>query len=227
VAVSEWDNEYSNAGVPTSTETKPSGSVSWFENAIGNDQFKSLKRGLDLGCGKGRNAIAFASSGIEMVGVDASQVAIELAEDAAHSLGASFVLHDITKPLPFDDKSFDFVLDSYVTFHLVHPTDRQNCLKEIRRILRPRAWFVSTAVIEGDSYYSACPDEPGWQNWSKVRVVRDPGNGITVSLFAPESLSVEYSEVFELEKLEVHSDCSLMYGKEYERKNLYTLWRVN
>ena len=51
------------------------------------------QRLLDVGCGPGRHAHAFARRGIEVVGVDLSQRFIDLASDAAPE-GATFVCAD-------------------------------------------------------------------------------------------------------------------------------------
>ncbi|HET6954337.1 MAG TPA: class I SAM-dependent methyltransferase [Acidimicrobiales bacterium] len=55
---------------------------------------------LDVGCGPGRHAHAFARRGIEVVGVDISQRFVDLAEAGA-PLGASFVRAD-ARALAFD-----------------------------------------------------------------------------------------------------------------------------
>jgi predicted SAM-dependent methyltransferase len=49
---------------------------------------------------------------------------------------ASILRHDIRRPLPFDEMSFDAVYHSHVLEHLA-PQEAQGLLRECRRVLRP------------------------------------------------------------------------------------------
>lgn len=65
------------------------------------------QRVLDVGCGPGRHARAFAERGIEVVGVDISERFVDLARDGAPA-GATFERLD-ARALPFDAE-FDAVV---------------------------------------------------------------------------------------------------------------------
>ncbi len=67
------------------------------------------QRLLDVGCGPGRHAHAFAAAGVEVVGVDISQHFVDLATDTApQGLPVSFRRLD-ARDLPFDDE-FDVAI---------------------------------------------------------------------------------------------------------------------
>jgi 2-polyprenyl-3-methyl-5-hydroxy-6-metoxy-1,4-benzoquinol methylase len=53
------------------------------------------KRILDLGCGSGRHARLLAESGYEVVGLDASETAIDLAQREPVPRGAQFIMTDL------------------------------------------------------------------------------------------------------------------------------------
>jgi SAM-dependent methyltransferase len=53
------------------------------------------KRVLDLGCGNGRHARLLAESGCEVVGLDASETAIDLAQREPVPEGAQFIMTDL------------------------------------------------------------------------------------------------------------------------------------
>src|SRR5689334_14503820 len=68
------------------------------------------ERVLDVGCGPGRHALAFAGRGIEVVGVDLSDDFIALARDAAaaHGVPARFEVGDVRELA--HDGEFDVVV---------------------------------------------------------------------------------------------------------------------
>lgn len=68
---------------------------------------------LDLGCGKGDNALKLARHGWTVTGVDIAPTAVELANQAAQQeeLAAEFVAADITRWQP--PRTYDLVLSTY------------------------------------------------------------------------------------------------------------------
>ncbi|MBL7184466.1 MAG: class I SAM-dependent methyltransferase [Anaerolineae bacterium] len=98
---------------------------------------------LDVGTGTASLAIGFAKGipGVQVVGLDLSDVALELARDNAQesevSLRVSFEKGD-AEDMPFEDDTFDLVISSD-TLHLVkNPTKMFN---EIQRVLKPQGRF--------------------------------------------------------------------------------------
>jgi methionine biosynthesis protein MetW len=91
---------------------------------------------LDLGCGDG-TLLARLKEGklCKVVGVDISPLAIE----KARSKGVEAYVHDLDEPLPFDDRSFDYVILCEVLEHLYDPIF---ALKEGLRVAR-RAMIIS------------------------------------------------------------------------------------
>jgi len=92
---------------------------------------------LDVGCGNGRNILAFKTHGEqdEIVGVDISPNMVSMARKHAESIvkRARFLVADARK-LPFNDSHFDHVLCIAMLHHL--PLDEQNkALQEIRRVM--------------------------------------------------------------------------------------------
>jgi SAM-dependent methyltransferase len=73
---------------------------------------------LDSGCGTGEHTLIAAERGATVTGVDISRSVIETARrKAAHpGINAEFAVVNMLEPVPFDDDTFDTVLDSGV-FH--------------------------------------------------------------------------------------------------------------
>jgi ubiquinone/menaquinone biosynthesis C-methylase UbiE len=99
---------------------------------------------LDVGTGTDLLAIGFSRriSGVEVVSLDLSNVALELAKDNVQKsevpLRVSFEKGD-AEDIPFEDYTFDLVISSD-TLHLIkNPVKMFN---EIHRVLKPEGRFV-------------------------------------------------------------------------------------
>jgi ubiquinone/menaquinone biosynthesis C-methylase UbiE len=105
---------------------------------------------LDVGCGTGSLAIAArrrVGTGGEVLGVDASpeMIARAASKAARAGVGVSF-RNAVAEALPFPDARFDVVLSTLMLHHLPRQA-RQQCAREIRRVLKPggRALVVDFA----------------------------------------------------------------------------------
>ena len=114
----------------------------------------------DLGCGPGAHALALARRGYDVVGVDGSPRMVEVARARAARDGvdATFEVHDVSAPLPFDDASLGGVLASLVLQHLPHPAA---FVAEIRRCLRPGGHLLITAPARDST--SPTPQNLYWR----------------------------------------------------------------
>ena len=99
---------------------------------------------LDVGTGTGSLAIEFAKGipGVEVVGLDLSDVILELARDKAQKSEVpskvSFKKGD-AEDMPLEDNTYDLVISSN-TLHLVENPVKM--FDEIHRILKPQSGFI-------------------------------------------------------------------------------------
>ncbi|HLQ45656.1 MAG TPA: class I SAM-dependent methyltransferase [Planctomycetaceae bacterium] len=96
---------------------------------------------LDVGCGTGTLAIA-AKRHVGPTGsvyaIDASPEMIARASRKARKAGIEVLFKSaVAEALPFPDAHFDAVLSTLMLHHLPRKT-RQQCAREIRRVLKPR-----------------------------------------------------------------------------------------
>jgi cyclopropane fatty-acyl-phospholipid synthase-like methyltransferase len=103
---------------------------------------------LDVGCGTGEHALFFASRGLEVLGVDASAIAVERAAARARERGLSarFLMADV-QDLAGLDETFDTITDSGC-LHTLSDDARRNAIRAAHAVLRP-----------GGTYWLMCFNE--------------------------------------------------------------------
>jgi len=115
------------------------------------------ERLLDVGCGPGRHAHAFAGRDIEVVGIDISQRFVDLAiANAPHNGRTRFERLDARR-LAFDAE-FDAAISlCQGAFGLVGPGDDETVLSGIARALKPGGRFAISAF---SSYFQVRYPQP-------------------------------------------------------------------
>lgn len=93
---------------------------------------------LDLGCGGGAHAVAFAERGWTVTGVDISSAQLELAQARGIE-----VLEVDAAALPFEDASFDAVVSMFTHTDVA---DFATVMHETARVLRPAGPLVYLGV---------------------------------------------------------------------------------
>ncbi len=108
---------------------------------------------LDLGCGLGRHAIAFAQAGFRTTATDVSETAIASVRKQAEELRLAIDTRicDVLGG-DFDSKSFDVV----VSYNVIYHGYRQQfaaAIKHVRQLLRPDGVFFFTCPSRDDGKY--------------------------------------------------------------------------
>jgi ubiquinone/menaquinone biosynthesis C-methylase UbiE len=108
---------------------------------------------LELGCGSGRYALHLAEKvGCRLIGLDINAAGVRNASQLALAKGLASLVQfeqcDVSKNLPFNDKTFDAVFSNDVLCHL---PGRPEVLVEIFRVLKPggRMLFSDALVVGG------------------------------------------------------------------------------
>lgn len=93
---------------------------------------------LSIACSSGLTEERIKNTfGITVYGIDAAENALRM----ARKRGIITVASDVSKPLPFDDKSFNFVLAGEIIEHIFNT---RPFLKEINRVLKPDGYVIIT-----------------------------------------------------------------------------------
>jgi ubiquinone/menaquinone biosynthesis C-methylase UbiE len=90
---------------------------------------------LDLGCGDGQIARALAAQGSDVLGVDPTQLHIDIAIERGG--GPRYLLGGATD-IPADDNSFDAVVACLVFEHI---DQMDEAMTEVARVLKPKGQF--------------------------------------------------------------------------------------
>ncbi len=106
-------------------------------------------RFLEVGCGPGANLIYLAREGFSAVGLDGSQIALNRAQERLSAQGLAAELHSgDAMALPFEDASFDCVLDIECIYANTL-ADSHRILAETHRVLKPGGLLFSIAFMVG------------------------------------------------------------------------------
>jgi malonyl-CoA O-methyltransferase len=100
---------------------------------------------LDVGTGTGRHALRIAESDARVTAVDFSEEMLAKARQKPGADKVRWLVHDVTRPLPFGPKSFDRVLSALVLEHI--PVDELvSFFRELGRVTRDEGVIVVTAM---------------------------------------------------------------------------------
>ena len=97
----------------------------------------------DIGCGTGRHAIRLAKAGADVDALDFSDGMLKRAREKAGDLPIRFHVHDLARPLPFPDNSFDRVVCGLVIDHI---PDLQGLFREMGRVCRGSGFVVVSVM---------------------------------------------------------------------------------
>lgn len=105
---------------------------------------------LDVGCGSGQEAVFLAAAGMEVIAVDSSRPALELARERAAAAGVDLDLRAGSAfDLPVASDSVDLVLDRGC-LHSIDRDDRPDYAAEIARVLAPGGLFLLRGARDDD-----------------------------------------------------------------------------
>lgn len=104
----------------------------WYQNEIKKNDIV-----LDLGCGNGMHSIKIAKTCKEIIAIDSDIRQLEIGEYLSKEQNINnikFIQNNLENKLPFNNNYFDKILCLDVLEHLYN---REMCLLEIKRVLKP------------------------------------------------------------------------------------------
>ena len=157
---------------------------------------------LDVACGPGLMACAFAERVRQVTGIDLTPAMIERAKSLQQSKGQTNLTWRVAEvlPLPFADACFSLVFSRYAFHHFLEP---QAVLAEMVRVCSPGGRAIVVDVFTSD------PDQA--EAFNRMETLRDPSHVRALSLEELTGLFREtglqevktqfYKHAFELEQV--------------------------
>lgn len=149
---SHW--EISLRDVPDRYGAGPSGPA---VGAIGAFDAHGVQDVLELGCGQGRDTIAFARRGFRVTAVDFAPAALEATGRRSREHGLvdeiDVLEFDARRPLRFADGSFDGCYSHMLFCMALTRRELERLAGEVRRVIRPGGLCVYTARVTDDPDY--------------------------------------------------------------------------
>jgi SAM-dependent methyltransferase len=112
---------------------------------------------LELGSGQGRDALFFARNGLWVQALDYTATAAEAINDKARKLGLSesvtAIQHDIRRPLPLADESFDACYSHMLYCMALTTSELEFLSREVWRVLREGGLHIYTVRHTNDPDY--------------------------------------------------------------------------
>ncbi len=209
-----WNREYQQSDLPTSRiRDDTSSHVQAFIQFLSS---KGIQNGniVDLGCGYGNDARAFAQHGFDVYACDISDVAINAAREKAKKEELvekiRFSLMDVGIPWGYSDDIFDASFDGTTFINLTTSTEITTYLKELKRTLKSNAFGLLVTPVFPDEFYKKLYEEQG----------RNPiicQSGITQLVYTEEQVVSLLQEYFNLQDVTKTRKRNKMYGREYDR----------
>jgi len=159
-----WEREHKrpSALAHLDSEEVSGGVKKFWEWLCGHTNCVSSKlSGLEICCGKGRNALWLAQQGARMTGFDFSSSAIAACKSRSKarnlSKRAHFLEHDAIAPWPFFLESFDFVIDCFGSGDVDGKENRMFVCHETLRVLKPGGYFFLYTNSRESEFYQKIP----------------------------------------------------------------------
>ncbi len=211
-----WDREYRSPKLVTLSQ-EPHNDVRKFWKFLKKKGIpKTNLRVLDLGSGTGKHSFYFAELGASVVGIEISETALKIAEQRKRleKLAVYFIQGDIGKKNPFEDASFDIVLD-ILSSNSLSEQERTICLAESFRVLKSGGWFMIKILCkDGDTNAQALlASNPGREK----NTYTIPGINLTERVFGRKDFETTYGKFFTIRKLEKNSSYTLFNNRRYKR----------
>jgi SAM-dependent methyltransferase len=112
---------------------------------------------LELGGGQGRDTIFFAQNGFQVYVLDYCESGVETITQKSTSMGFSQSItarcHDVRKPLPFNDESFDACYSHMLYCMALTTAELEFLSDEIRRVLKPNGLNIYTVRNTKDPHF--------------------------------------------------------------------------
>ena len=222
-----WEKEWSSQSmktIPGHALNTPSDGIILFRGYLMALGIEPPNKIVDIGSGKGRNAIYLAKEGFAVYGIDYINFAVEYAinrskKEKVQNL-THFVVADLTESWNFEDNYFDIAIDSLTTVGL-EKKGREYCRDEMYRTLKPAGIALIRVVSTDDELEKELMEKyPGPELNSSIW----PETGKFQKNFTKKEL-LNFYKMFDILDFKKRTKRAIKIGKEFTATNWWVILR--
>ncbi len=145
-----WEREYNNPKLVTKNDGPQADTLRFLKFLKKEKKVKLENLNiLDLGCGTGRNSNYLSDLGNNVIGIEISKTALNLAKTRAKELGVivDYRLGDIGEKYDIPDNSIDVILD-VTSSNSLNELGREIYLSEMSRVLKKGGFVFVRALCK-------------------------------------------------------------------------------
>jgi len=143
-----WDNYYADKAVEDKSMYEPS----LFARSMFRKYMEKGKALIEFGCGNGRDSLYFADKGVNVTGIDASQVAIEKLQKKVFLTNCLFICDDFVNVESIYQIQYDYCYSRF-TLHAINEQQELQILKKAYYMLKEGGYlFIETRSVHDGKY---------------------------------------------------------------------------
>ena len=180
------------------------------ENKVSNYLKELVKNKivLDAGCGTGKFLNVLENSSSKYIGIDLSNYQLDKAKKKSSKITSEFICSNLAN-IPLNDHSVDLIISTWVLGTIIDLDEREKCLKELKRVLKPNGTIILVENDENSEFEEL-------RNRIQDRRTRDYNNWILSKCFVEENKINTY---FDFESIEIAKKCfEIIYGDKIASK---------
>lgn len=219
-----WEEEHRVPSfLPSYEYEEPATSVVLFSEFLKLQGIVPPKKIVDIGVGKGRNAIFLAKQGFEVYGMDYVLHVLTYVKQKARNAHVLPRIHlrpaEIDAPWPFEDNYFDIAIDCFSSIDVETEQGRIIYRNEMFRTLKPGGYALVTVVATDDEIEGEfIKKHPGKERNSVIW----PSNGKFQKNYEEQELKRFYDNFKVVELRNIKKRASKL-GREY---NASSYWLI-
>lgn len=221
-----WQKEHENRQtLPTMANVEPASGVVLFVEWLKNHEVALNGRAVDIGSGKGRNAIYLAKQGFSVDALEyiafARECTIELAQQ--NHVTENIHVHDVAvdEVWPFEDNYFDIAIDSFSSIDIETKQGREIYRDEMLRTLKAGGYaFVNVCSADDEWEAELIANHPGPEPNSTIW----PENGKFQKDYSEDELR-EFYAMYEICELKTIKKLAYKLGRNGTATNFWLVLR--
>lgn len=212
-----WENEYRNPLLVTKNDGPQADTLRFFKYLKKSQKYVIEDRKiLDLGCGTGRNANYLAEKGNNVIGIEISKIALDIARKRAEAMGVlvDYRLGDIGTPYAIENETVDIVID-VTSSNSLDEKGREIYLSEVFRVLKKGGYFFVRALAkDGNKNVKNLLKQSPAKEYDTYFLKEI---GLTERVFSKEDFIKMYGSFFTILSLEKKTGYTTFNNRIYKR----------